>query len=141
MGADDMRMMELLLQGFGCSQILMILALEAQGKENSDLVRAISGLHGGFGYSGKICGALSGGCCVLALHCGRGAVEEIEDTRLNPMIGSLVGWFEDEYRTRYGGIDCSDILEQDPRNRLTRCPAIIRGVHDKIVEILNSRSA
>ena len=119
------RMMKLALQGFGCSQILVKMALDAQGRSNPELVRAVSGLHGGLGFSGKLCGALTGGCCVLALHAGRGTPEESEDPRLNLMINALVEWFEQEYKPQYGGIDCDNILNDDARTKLSRCPAIV----------------
>jgi C_GCAxxG_C_C family probable redox protein len=140
MGADQIRSMELALQGFGCSQVLALLALEKQGKTNPDLVRAMSGLHGGLGWTGKICGALSGGCCALALRLGRGAPEEAEDADLKPMIRCLVEWFEQEFGKRYGGIDCSAILAGDPRNGLSRCPEIVNAVHAKVQELLDRRS-
>jgi hypothetical protein len=38
------RMIELAEKSYNCSQILMILALDQEGKENADLVRAMSGL-------------------------------------------------------------------------------------------------
>ena len=38
------RMLELSGQGFYCAQILMILALESEEKEDPDLVRAMGGL-------------------------------------------------------------------------------------------------
>lgn len=136
MSDESLRMMELSLEGFGCSQIALILGLEAQGKTNPDLVRAISGLHGGLGFSGKICGALSGGCCLLALYAGRGTSEETEDSRLAPMIRSLVEWFEEEYKKQYGGIDCADILQGDPRNQISRCPTIMAETFNKVKEIL-----
>ena len=74
MSDESLRMMELSMEGFGCSQIILILGLEAQGKSNPDLVRAISGLHGGLGFpeTVKLCGA----CCLLALYAGRGTPEE-----------------------------------------------------------------
>ena len=46
---DDLtlaRMKELKQQGFFCSQILMTLGMELQGKENTDLIRAMNGLAG-----------------------------------------------------------------------------------------------
>ncbi len=131
-------MMELALQGFGCSQILVKMALEAQGKDHVDLVRAVSGLHGGLGFSGKTCGALTGGCCVLGLYAGRGAAGEVEDARLMPMVQELVEWFEQEYGPRYGGIDCATILQDDSRNRLARCPEIVTAVFEKIAQILSA---
>ena len=58
---DQDRMLELKRQGFFCSQILMILALELQRRENAPLVRASHGLAGGLGFTGETCGALTGG--------------------------------------------------------------------------------
>ena len=141
MGSDALRVAELSLRGFGCSQILLIRALEALGKENPDLVRAVSGLHGGLGFSGKVCGALAGGACVIALHAGRGTGDEEEAADLVPLIQELVAWFEAEYAPRYGGIDCRDILAGDPRNATARCPEIIGAVAAKLDELLARRSA
>jgi hypothetical protein len=139
MGSDQVRSMELALQGFGCSQILVLLALEKQGKTVPELVRAVSGLHGGLGFTGHDCGALSAGCCVLALRLGRGTPEETEDPGLHAAIRCLVEWFEEDAGKRYGGIDCATILGGDPRNRLGRCPEIIGAVHQKVQELLDSR--
>jgi hypothetical protein len=137
---DEIRIQELSLQGFGCSQILALLSLEATGEENPGLVRAVSGLHGGLGFTGKLCGALAGGCCVLALRGGgRGAPAEMEDGRLQPMIRTLVEWFEAEFGPRYGGIDCARITEGNPANRLVRCPELVSAVHAKVREILESQ--
>ena len=136
---DDvmMRMVELRQQGFFCSQILIILALDAQGKSNPDLVRAMKGLYGGMGNCGKICGTLTGGACLLALYAAKGTPEEQEDSRLNTMINELVGWFEQECRTRFKtGINCSEILEHDDNNRKTRCPQIVLATFEKAREIL-----
>lgn len=133
---DDERIMELGMQGFGCSQILMRMALEARGASNPDLVRAVSGLHGGVGFSGKLCGALTGGACVLALYGGKGTPEEHEDVSLGPMVASLVEWFEQEYAARFGGTDCAVILSGDPRNRMSRCPQIVQQVLDRVRETL-----
>ena len=132
------RMMELALKGYGCSQMLVMMALEDRGESSPELVRAISGLHGGLGFSGKICGALTGGCCALGLYAGRGAAGEVEDARLMPMVQELVDWFEQEYGPRYGGIDCATILQDDARNRLKRCPEIVTAVSERIAEILRA---
>ena len=137
MSDDTTRMAELSMQGYGCSQILMLLALEAEGKSNPDLIRAISGLHAGLA-SGKLCGALSGGACVLALKGGRAAPNEAEDPRLPFRIQQLVEWFEAEYGSRYGGIDCDDIVGVDPRNKLSRCPKIVLAVAEKVRALLSS---
>jgi hypothetical protein len=64
--------------GFKCSQIMMALALKRQGKEEPNLIRAMGGLIVGVGYTGKICGALTGGACLISLYAGRGRVDEKE---------------------------------------------------------------
>jgi hypothetical protein len=130
------RMAELSMQGFGCSQILMILALEAEGKRDPDLVRAVSALQGGLAFSGKLCGALSGGACALALHGGRGSPEEVEDPRVASRIRRLVAWFEAEYGERDGGIDCATLLGGDPGRQLTRCPGIVLAVAEQVRALL-----
>jgi C_GCAxxG_C_C family probable redox protein len=135
MNEESMRMAELSLQGFGCSQILIILALEAEGKTSPELVRAISGLHGGLA-SGKLCGALSGGACALALRRGRADPREAEDPRLPLLVQQLVEWFEHEYGERAGGIDCDAILAGDPRNKRSVCPRLIGAVSEKVKALL-----
>ena len=50
MTTETVRMLELAQKGFYCSQILLFLGLEAQGKSDPDLIRAMSGLAGGWGF-------------------------------------------------------------------------------------------
>lgn len=135
MADEAFRVFELSLQGFSCSQILVLMALEAQGKADPLLVRAMSGLLGGMGC-GKTCGALSGGCCVLGIYAGRGSLDEREGDDLSIMLADLVEWFEAEYGVRYGGIDCDDIIEKDPELRLSRCPQLVVETFKKITDIL-----
>jgi C_GCAxxG_C_C family probable redox protein len=134
-----MRMMELALQGYNCSQILMLLALEAQGKSNPDAVRAMTGLQAGMGC-GKVCGALTGGCCVLGLYAGKGTPDENQDERLQTMLNQFVEWFEQEFTSLYGGINCAEIVQDDARLRLFRCPEIVRSSYEKLVEILEANN-
>jgi hypothetical protein len=114
---DFMRMLELSQQGFYCSQILIMLGLEKQGKENPDLIASMAGLAGGLGFAGKNCGTLSGGACLLALYAGRGKLEEAEDAKLNLMINELA---------------------DNPANRLERCPQILYETYLKVQEILTA---
>ena len=135
---DDMlRMIQLAGQGFHCSQILLFMGLEAQGKTNPDLIRAMSGLAGGLGFTGDTCGALTGGACLLGLYAGRGTPEEQEDEKLNLMISELVDWFSEEYGKLYGGIRCDIILGDDLGNRPTRCPNMVFGSYGKVKTLLS----
>ena len=63
-------MLDLSRKGYYCALILMILALQSEGKENPDLVRTMGGLHGGLGNSGGICGCLTGLFSVLLSGAG-----------------------------------------------------------------------
>lgn len=133
---EMMRMIELAQQGFHCSQILLQLGLEAQGKTDPDLIRAMGGLAGGLGFSGDVCGTLTGGACLLGLYAGKGSPQEDEDPRLNLMIGELVEWFSAEFGERFGGIVCRVILGDDAGNRTTRCPSLVVSVLEKVKALL-----
>jgi hypothetical protein len=130
------RISQLHLQGFHCAQVLLIMGLEQQGKQDPDLIRAMNGLSGGLGFQGKTCGALAGGACLLALFAGRGTLEETEQRSLNLMIQQLVEWFEVNFGQEFGGIDCHTILGGDPWNRMTRCPRMINETYFMVRELL-----
>ena len=131
-----LRMIQLAGQGFYCSQVLLVMGLEAQGKSDPDLIRSMAGLAGGLGFTGDTCGALTGGACLLGLYAGRGAPEEQEDEKLNLMVSELVDWFSEEYGKIYGGIRCEIILGDDPRNRTARCPNMVFGTYEKVKALL-----
>lgn len=129
-------MLALARQGFFCSQIMILLALEGEGKENPDLVRALGGLTGGLGFSGNLCGALTGGSCLISYFAGQGEPEEIADPHCNELIKCLVSWFEAEYGAAYGGCNCRNILEDNSANMILRCPQIVESVYTHVMEQL-----
>ncbi|MBI5594320.1 MAG: C_GCAxxG_C_C family protein [Deltaproteobacteria bacterium] len=131
-GAD--RLIQLKERGVCCSQVLLIVGLEDQGKTDRDLVRAVSGLAAGM-FSGEICGTLTGGACLLGLYAGRGTPDDAEDHRLRIMVGELVEWFSQEYGRLFGGIRCDDILGGDA-NACSRCGSIVLGTYEKIRTLL-----
>lgn len=133
---DDLqRMTDLGRQGYMCSQILVLLGLQMQGRENPDLVRSVHGLCGGLGV-GETCGALTGGACLLGLYAGKGSPDEEDDPVLLLMLDGLVGWFKAEYGQQFGGIRCEEILGEDSRFMATRCPQLVLGVFQKAKELL-----
>lgn len=108
---DDTQMMlfELAGQGYSCAQMVMIGGLRLMGRENPDLVRAMAGLAQGVGCSGEICGALSGGVCLIALHTAKGYDHEDPLPASAPLMDELVEWFRVE-QCAGGGITCDAIL-------------------------------
>ena len=101
----------------------------------------MSGLNGGLGFSGRVCGALTGGCCLLGYFCGKGEAEELEDPDASAMIRELAEWFEESMKEAYGGSSCAQILDGDPGNKMRRCPQIVEGVFEKCLEILQEHQA
>jgi C_GCAxxG_C_C family probable redox protein len=130
------QLMALRGQGFYCSQMILLQGLEQTGKSNPDLIRAMHGLSGGLGFSGELCGALSGGASLLGLYAGKGTPDQLENPKLDFMIQDLVNWFKAEYGEQFGGIRCEEILAGDAQNKKTRCPLMVMGVAQKVNELL-----
>lgn len=134
---DDMeRLRELGAQGFYCSQILLLMGLDLQGKSNPDLVRAGRGLAGGLGFTGDTCGTLTSATCLLGLYAGKGVPADIDDPRLDFMIMELVKWFKEKYGEQYGGIRCEQIVGKGGRMQATRCPQIVLETYQRVKELL-----
>lgn len=100
-------------KGYCCSQVLALLILGVQGKENPDLVRSLSGLCHGIGRSGDACGILTGACCVLSYLVN----QEAGDSRTLPgaelVIEEFVDWFNEASTQQWGSIRCTDILGEE----------------------------
>ena len=133
---DDMifSLMRLKAKGFCCAQIILVLALEAQGKTNADLVRSMGGLCFGINGSGEVCGALSGGACLISLYAGKGGDEEAADDQYMAMAGELADWFRGAAGVEYGGTRCDEILERYPDRSM--CGRIVADTYVKCMDIL-----
>jgi hypothetical protein len=114
-------------EGYCCSQIMVKMGLDAKQEENPELLDAVSGLCKGL-YSGLCCGTLTGAACLLALYDKKNAASD--------MIPKLVDWFETTYTSLYGGMDCEDIIGDDPMTRFERCPKIMVETIEKCRELL-----
>jgi len=138
---DDtmIQMMRLAQKGYTCSQILILLALEARGEQNPALVRSAAGLAYGCGTGKGSCGVLTGGSCVIALFAGKGSDEEHESEKLTLMLHDLSDWFFDHVGSQYGGIECQAIVgDEGPAAARQRCGAILGETYAKVMEILIS---
>ena len=131
-----MRILPLAGQGFCCAQMLVLLALEQQGKENPDLIRAVGSLCHGLGKTGHTCGALLGGCCALGLYTGQGETGEEKHPDAETMIQELSLWFE-TYTSAFGGSNCGKILERTGGEPdVSVCGDLVSSTFDKVMEIL-----
>ncbi len=88
------------MEGYCCADALCQAALEGMGKEDALLTRALKGLCNGM-YSGGVCGALTGGACMISLLAAPIA--------RGPLVRMLSDWFMQVYGESCGGICCRDI--------------------------------
>jgi len=135
MDETTLRVLRHASQGLCCSQILIRLALEDMGEENIPLVRAMAGLCNGLGV-GSICGAASGGACVIALYGAKGDSREDELDGYPLMLAEFMEWFRQTAPVQWGGIHCDEIMGDGgtPGNQV--CGEIITAVRNKVLEIL-----
>ena len=140
--ADDivMRMIELVENNYNCSQIMMILALDQEGRESPDLVRAMSGLGDGCGSFRETCGIMTAAAAILSWYAGKGADNETESEKLLPMLEELGDWFQDEISEKYQGTRCKDIVGDlvGTEEGKQICGGIIFQTNNKVNEILKS---
>jgi hypothetical protein len=109
---DDTKMdlIQLAGQGYTCAQIVVLLGLRVMGRENPDLVRAMTGLAMG-ASSGSLCGALTGGLCLLGLHLGKGLDDERPELGHKIPLSALVGWFVKDELKGETAPTCAAIFE------------------------------
>lgn len=129
------QLIELKAKGYCCSQIMMLLALEKLDRQNVDLVKALGGLCYGILGSGEVCGALSGGACLIALYAGKGSDDEEPHDQYLAMLVELVDWFKETAHQDYGGTRCDDILSKYPDRSI--CGLIVADTYQKCMEILS----
>ena len=138
---DDyqIQMLKLAGKGYTCSQILIQMALDARREENPALVRSMAGLAYGCGDGKASCGALTGGCCLLALYAGKGGDTETESDQFPLMIDEMSVWFEEQVGTQYGGTTCRIITGEDgPAAARRRCGEIVAETFVKAMAILTT---
>ena len=133
-----MRMIELAGKNYNCSQIMMVLALDQKGRENPDLIRAMSGLGDGCGFFNETCGIMTAAASILSWYAGKGADSETESETLLPMLQELGDWFQDEISEKYQGTRCKDIVGDlvGTEEGKQICGGIIFQTYNKVNEIL-----
>lgn len=124
-------------QGYCCSQILVKLILDAQGVENTGLLRALYGLCKGMSSHQSTCGLLTGGACALAYVTGRGNEWEMAHPMGEVMRLEYLSWFTDLTRC-YGGINCSHILGNSGEFETGPCKTLLAQCWEKILELFDT---
>lgn len=142
MTESQMLALEMGGKGYTCAQIVLGGALRHLGRDNPDLIRAAAGLAQGGGGAGELCGALSGGLCLLGLHLGKGLDAELPDSDDALVYNTLVEWFRQTHGAG-GKITCDAILGLGPGEACVMnqglCGQIVASVLDYAVALLLER--
>jgi hypothetical protein len=118
---------DLAMQGYCCSQVMVKMGLDSRKEENPVFLEAVAGLCGGL-HAGLCCGVLTGAACLLSMYDRKIAATD--------MIPRLVEWFQMTYGEEYGGINCDEIIDSNPRNKSERCPRMMVETLEKCRELL-----
>jgi C_GCAxxG_C_C family probable redox protein len=128
----DKMVFEMRRQGFKCAQIMVKVALEIDGKNNPDLLRAMSGLNTGMAETGGACGVLTGGAAALGYFTGRGEPNELPHERATEIVAAYVNWF----RETYGTDTCYGLIGGDFSRCPSICPGVIQAGYEMLIEII-----
>lgn len=129
------------LAGVNCAQAMLVTYGPAYGLNESLALKIGSGLGGGVGHTGDVCGAVMGACIILGLKYG---APDKDAGRKSPI--DKVKEYVDRFATRCGTVDCLLLLGASIRTPeelakarqeglfKTRCPRYVRAA----AEILES---
>lgn len=135
----DFQLFKLRNCGYCCSQMMMKLVLDAEEKENPDLMKAVQGLCMGVGGMQKTCGVLTGGLAILGLYAGKGKDAEQPHPDYFNMVDEYIAWFENEF----GSTDCQDIIGactiseyKSNQSLVLKCGDTLKKCYEMVQEIL-----
>ncbi len=132
-------MFKLLNAGYCCTQVMVKMTLDEEGKENEDLIRASNGQCLGAGSTQKVCGVLTGGIAIFGLYAGKGKDTEYPKPEYSDMVDEFTEWFESSFEST----ECRDIIgvctitdyATNQEYRL-KCGDIMVKSYEKVQEIL-----
>ncbi|MDR2140757.1 MAG: C-GCAxxG-C-C family protein [Deltaproteobacteria bacterium] len=134
--------LEMAAKGYSCAQIVVLLGLRVLGRENPDLIRSMAGLAMGAGC-GDLCGALTGGLCLLSLHTSKGLEDERPLPQARTLIGALIKWFKFDELKGEVKPDCLRIFEKNGQtfdaaaNPAESCADLVIHTWQKVMSLLS----
>jgi hypothetical protein len=111
------------------------------GRENADLTRAMAGLAMG-ASCGDICGALTGGLCLISLHTCKGLEDERPHPLARTLLGALIKWFKFDELKGETKADCLHIFEKNGQkydlmaNPAESCADLVIHTWQKVMSLL-----
>ena len=101
----------LFLEGYNCSQAVMVAFTDLTGLDKKMAARMASSFGGGMGRMREVCGAVSGMLMVAGILYG---YDDISDAGAKREHYRLVQDLAGQFREQVGSIVCRDILKNPP---------------------------
>jgi C_GCAxxG_C_C family probable redox protein len=137
----------LFIEGYSCSQAVLLAFAARLGMEPGVAARVASSFGGGMARHGWTCGALTGALMAVGLHAGNAsAAEEPQKLDAYARVATLV----ERFRTEHGATDCRALIGfdlADPVQREAarqagvfrqRCPLYVRTAAGLVDEALDA---
>lgn len=102
---------QLFLEGYNCSQAVMVAFTDATGLPKDLAARMASSFGGGMGRMREVCGAVSGMLMVAGILYG---YDDITDPKAKREHYQLVQNLAGQFRDQAGSIVCREILRNPP---------------------------
>ncbi|MDN5352724.1 MAG: hypothetical protein PWQ12_1645 [Clostridiales bacterium] len=140
MDDTSFKLFKLTTAGFCCTQMMLKMALNEEGIDNPDLIRASNGLCQGIGGLQKTCGVLIGGIQIIGLYTGKGIDTEFAKPEFSEMIQEWIEWFEAAFEST----ECVDLIGitsfEDPKNGdyQMKCGEILSNGYEQIRILLEN---
>ena len=132
-------------EGFNCSQSVLSSFAPEFGLDREAALKVSCAFGGGMGRMGKTCGAVTGAFMVIGLKYGK---IKAEDNQAKEKTYELVKYFVKRFKSRYGYIECQELLGYDistPEGRQmaqekklfhTLCPKFVENAVKILEQIL-----
>jgi C_GCAxxG_C_C family probable redox protein len=106
-----------LLQGFNCSQSVLLTMQELLGLEDELTLKAATGFGGGVGNMGYMCGGLAGGLMTLGMKYGRSRLDQKQEKENTYLY--CAEWLR-RFTEHFKSPNCIDILGVDLKDPAKR---------------------
>lgn len=93
-------------QGRSCSEAIMLAFIPSAQIKPAMFVKLASGLGGGVGQCGEICGTALAACLVIGALCG---TDDPKESHLRQRTYLMVQAFLEKFRNRFGSVVCLEL--------------------------------
>ena len=112
--------------GYNCCQSILEAYGEIHGLNRETAMKLGSGMEGGLGHAGEVCGFVSAACLLLGLKHGTDSTDA--KFKVNPICLE----FCDDFKAKYDSVNCKDIIKRDIRTMEATLKAKEEGIFQDI---------